>query len=94
MSVATVLLMLLVGLLIGTISGMVGIGGGVSVIPVLMLGFGFSQAKANGTSMEMLLPPIGFFAVLSYWRAGNIDFRFARSWRSASPWAPTLVLSW
>ena len=56
---------------------MVGIGGGVLVIPVLMLGFGFSQAKANGTSMAMLLPPIGLFAVLSYWRAGNIDFRFA-----------------
>jgi uncharacterized membrane protein YfcA len=77
MSVVTVLLVLFVGLLIGAISGMVGIGGGVLVIPVLMLGFGFSQARANGTSMAMLLPPIGVFAVLSYWRAGNIDFRFA-----------------
>src|SRR3954454_6098013 len=77
MSVGTVMLVLLVGLLIGTVSGMVGIGGGVLVIPVLMFGFGFTQAKANGTSMAMLLPPIGVFAVLSYWRAGNIDFRIA-----------------
>jgi uncharacterized membrane protein YfcA len=58
-------------------SGMVGIGGGVLVIPILMIGFGFSQAKANGTSIAMLLPPIGVFAVLSYWRAGNVDWRFA-----------------
>ena len=70
MSVSTVMLVLLVGLLIGTVSGMVGIGGGVLVIPVLMFGFGFSHTKANGTSMAMLLPPIGVFAVLAYWRAG------------------------
>jgi len=68
---------LLVGLLVGTISGMVGIGGGVLVIPILMIAFGFPQAKANGTSLAMLLPPIGIFAVLSYWRAGNIDWAFA-----------------
>jgi uncharacterized membrane protein YfcA len=55
----------------------VGIGGGIVVIPVLMMGFGFSQAKANGTSLAMLLPPIGIFAVMSYWQAGNMDLRFA-----------------
>lgn len=77
MPLTTLLLILAVGLLIGMISGMVGIGGGVLVIPVLMLGFGFSQVKANGTSLAMLLPPIGIFAVLSYWRAGNVDWRFA-----------------
>jgi uncharacterized membrane protein YfcA len=77
MTVTMLVLVLLLGLLIGVFSGMVGIGGGILVIPVLMFGFGFSQAKANGTSMAMLLPPIGVFAVLSYWRAGNIDWRFA-----------------
>src|SRR6478672_1333667 len=71
------LLVLAIGLAIGFVSGMVGIGGGTLVIPVLMIGFGFSQAKANGTSLAMLLPPIGIFAVLSYWRAGNIDWWFA-----------------
>ena len=77
MSAATLLLILLIGLLIGVVSGMVGIGGGVLVIPALMFGFGFSQARANGTSLAMLLPPIGAFAVMSYWRAGNVDWRFA-----------------
>jgi hypothetical protein len=71
------IVLLVIGLGIGMISGMVGIGGGVLVIPLLMFFFGFSQAKANGTSLAMLLPPIGIFAVLSYSRAGNIDWRFA-----------------
>jgi uncharacterized membrane protein YfcA len=77
MPLSTMLIVLLLGLLVGVVGGMVGIGGGVLAIPVLMIGFGFSQAKANGTSLAMLLPPIGIFAVLSYSRAGNIDWKFA-----------------
>jgi uncharacterized protein len=72
MSSGLIILLLVTGICIGTISGMVGIGGGVLVIPVLMIGLGFSQAKANGTSLAMLLPPIGIFAVLNYWKAGNV----------------------
>ena len=70
-------ILLLVGAVIGVIGGALGIGGGVLVIPVLMTAFGFTQARANGTSVAMLLPPIGIFAVMAYWRAGNVDFRFA-----------------
>ena len=77
MTPTTILLVLFFGLLIGALGGMIGLGGGIMVIPVLMFVFGFSQAKANGTSLAMLLPPIGVFAVLSYWKAGNIDWRFA-----------------
>lgn len=77
MTITTCLLLLCIGLAIGMISGMVGIGGGVLIIPVLMLAFGFSQVRANGTSLAMLLPPIGIFAVLAYWKAGHVDFRFA-----------------
>ena len=77
MPLSTMLIVLLLGLFVGVVAGMVGIGGGVLVIPVLMIGFGFSQAKANGTSLAMLLPPIGLFAVLSYSRGGNIDWKFA-----------------
>jgi hypothetical protein len=72
-----VLSLLFIGVLVGTISGMVGIGGGILVIPALMIVFGFSQAKANGTSMAMLLPPIGLFAVMNYWRAINVDLAYA-----------------
>jgi uncharacterized membrane protein YfcA len=77
MSPTLAFLILVVGFAIGTASGMVGIGGGVLIIPVLMIGFGFSQARANGTSLAMLLPPIGIFAVAAYARAGNVDWRFA-----------------
>ena len=77
LTLTTAVALVLIGLGIGTISGMVGIGGGILVIPALMFFFGFSQAKANGTSMAMLLPPIGIFAVLVYHRAGNIEWAYA-----------------
>ncbi|MEI8197534.1 MAG: TSUP family transporter [Phycisphaerae bacterium] len=72
-----VCILLVLGAVIGTISGMVGIGGGVIVIPLLILLMGFSQEKATGTSLAMLLPPIGLFAVITYAKAGNIDWRVA-----------------
>src|SRR3954470_16498675 len=56
-----------VGLVIGVVGGMLGIGGGVLVIPALVFLFGFSQKMAVGTSLAMLLPPIGIFAILGYW---------------------------
>ncbi len=77
MSFTTITLLLLIGLAIGTVSGMVGIGGGVLVIPVLMFAFKFTQEQANGTSLAMLLPPIGIFAVLAYSKAENINWPYA-----------------
>jgi uncharacterized protein len=77
MGVTTALALVTVGLIVGTISGMLGIGGALMVIPVLMFGFHFTQVKANGTSLAMLLPPIGIFAVIQYWRAGNVESCYA-----------------
>jgi len=68
-------LMVVVGLVVGIVSGMLGIGGGVLVIPALMFLFGFSHERAIGSSLGMLLPPIGIFAFLVYWRHGNVDVR-------------------
>jgi uncharacterized membrane protein YfcA len=65
-----------VGLGVGLVGGMLGIGGGVLVIPALVFLFGFSQKLAVGTSLAMLLPPIGIFALLRYW-PGNVDIRAA-----------------
>jgi len=56
-----------VGLGVGLVGGMLGIGGGVLVIPALVFLFGFSQKLAVGTSLAMLLPPIGIFALVRYW---------------------------
>lgn len=74
MAFATVLKLLLIGCGVGVASGMLGIGGGVLVIPALVLLFGYTQQRAVGTSLAMLLPPIGVFAVLRYWRAGHVDW--------------------
>ena len=76
-SVSTACILILIGLAIGALSGIVGIGGGVLVIPALVLFFGFTQQKANGTSLAMLLPPIGILAVINYARAGTINWAFA-----------------
>ena len=73
----SIFLMCLTGTMIGTLSGMLGIGGGVMVIPALTILFGFSQKQAVGTSIAMLLPPIGIFAFLSYWRSGAVDLTAA-----------------
>jgi uncharacterized membrane protein YfcA len=77
MSLILCITLVLIGFAVGVVGGMVGIGGGVMVIPILMLGFGFAQARANGTSLAMLLPPIGIFAALAYARTGNVEWRFA-----------------
>src|SRR5688572_12520960 len=69
--------LLAVGMAIGLVSGMLGIGGGVFVIPALVILFGFSQKAAVGTSLGMLLPPIGVFAFLAYYKAGHVDVRAA-----------------
>lgn len=77
MALATVLKLLLAGCAIGVTSGLLGIGGGVLVIPALVLLFGYAQQRAVGTSLAMLLPPIGIFAVLRYARAGQVDWAAA-----------------
>ena len=67
----------LVGLAVGSIAGMLGIGGGVLIIPALVFLFAFPQKLAVGTSLAMLLPPIGIFALMPYWRDGNVNIKAA-----------------
>ena len=65
------------GLAVGAISGLIGLGGGVFVVPALVLLFGFSQHKAEGTTLALLIPPIGILAVIPYFRHGFVDIRAA-----------------
>lgn len=67
----------LIGLFAGLISGMFGIGGGIVIIPALIYILGFSQHSATGTSLAILLPPVGLGAVIEYYRQGNVDLRAA-----------------
>jgi uncharacterized membrane protein YfcA len=65
------------GLIIGALSGLLGIGGAIVLVPVLMLVFGFTQGRAQGTTIGALVPPIGIFAAIQYHRNGMLDVRVA-----------------
>ena len=68
---------IVIGFLSGIAAGFFGIGGGVLIVPMLIYWAGFNQHRATGTSLAVLLPPIGIAAVLEYWRNGNVDIRAA-----------------
>ncbi|HEY9745752.1 MAG TPA: sulfite exporter TauE/SafE family protein [Oculatellaceae cyanobacterium] len=65
----------LVGLVAGVFSGLVGIGGGIIIVPALVYLFGFTQQTAQGTTLGLLLFPIGILGALEYYRQGHVDFR-------------------
>ncbi|NPV11122.1 MAG: sulfite exporter TauE/SafE family protein [Ignavibacteria bacterium] len=72
-----ILILVLIGLITGGLSGLLGIGGGIIVIPALVLLLNFSQKLAQGTSLAMLLPPIGLLAAYNYYKAGYVDVKSA-----------------
>ncbi|MDR3329542.1 MAG: sulfite exporter TauE/SafE family protein [Prevotellaceae bacterium] len=65
--------LLLLGLLAGAFSGLIGIGGGIIMVPALVYVFGFSQHAAQGTTLAVLLPPVSLLACYVYYRSGNLD---------------------
>lgn len=73
----TVIIILIVGIFAGIFSGFIGIGGGLIVVPCLVYFLGMSQHSAQGTSLAMMLPPIGVMAVYNYYKAGEVDFKVA-----------------
>ncbi|HEY4060531.1 MAG TPA: TSUP family transporter [Puia sp.] len=75
MTFQTIVLLVIVGLLAGMLSGLVGLGGGVIIVPALVFFLGFSQHQATGTSLGILLLPAGIFAVLNYYKRGYIDVK-------------------
>src|SRR5579862_5990457 len=70
-------LLLAIGLAAGALSGVFGIGGGVIIVPSLIYLAGFTQHRATGTSLAVLLPPIGIAATFEYYRHSNVDLRAA-----------------
>ena len=76
MTIQTVVLLMFIGLIAGILSGLIGIGGGIIMVPMLLI-LGFSQQQAQGTSLAALLPPVTLFAVINYHKAGFIDWRYA-----------------
>ena len=76
MSLVTLFILLGIGLFTGFLAGMLGIGGGLVVIPALVMILGMTQHEAQGTSLAMMLPPIGIIAAYNYYKAGQMDLKF------------------
>lgn len=77
MTIQTVLIVLIIGISAGMLSGLVGVGGGIIIVPALVLCLGFSQKLAQGTSLGILLLPGGILAVLSFYKQGYVDVKVA-----------------
>jgi uncharacterized membrane protein YfcA len=77
MDIYILLLLVAIGLFTGGASGILGIGGGIILIPALIYLCGFTQQQAVGTSLSIMLPPIGFFAAMNYYRAGQVNVKYA-----------------
>jgi uncharacterized membrane protein YfcA len=68
---------LALGLLAGVLSGLLGIGGGILIVPALVFVFGMSQHTAQGTTLALMVPPIGLLAAWTYYRHGYVDMKIA-----------------
>jgi uncharacterized membrane protein YfcA len=75
MTTELLIILLLIGLFAGILSGLVGVGGGLIIVPALIFFLGYSQHQAQGTSLGLLLLPVGILAVLNYYNKGYIDIK-------------------
>jgi len=93
----TLLILLMTGLAAGMLGGMVGIGGGIVMVPALVYFLGFSQLSAQGTSLALMLFPVGIFGVLQYHKQGHVDFSIvailALGFLAGSYWGSRISLS-
>ena len=74
---SSIIVLLCIGLIAGFLSGLVGIGGGIVIVPVLVYFLGFSQHLAQGTTLFMFLFPIGILGVMNYYKGGMVDWKAA-----------------
>ncbi len=77
MSIPSVILLIIIGLLAGLLSGLVGVGGGILMIPLLVIFLGFTQHQAQGTALFAMLPPIGILAAINYYKEGFVKWEYA-----------------
>jgi uncharacterized protein len=75
MDIQTMLIIILVGIAAGVLGGLVGVGGGIIIVPALVYFIGFSQKTAQGTSLGLIMLPVGILGVLQYYKQGHVDFR-------------------
>ncbi|MEX0995608.1 MAG: sulfite exporter TauE/SafE family protein [Flavobacteriaceae bacterium] len=72
-----ILILVIIGLLAGMFSGLLGVGGGVIMIPMMVFALGFSQHEAQGTSLAVLAVPVTLIAAYNYYEAGHVNWKYA-----------------
>jgi uncharacterized protein len=77
MTTSTIILLIIIGLFAGVFSGIIGLGGGLIIIPALIYLLHMDQYGAQGTSLAMMLPPIGLLAAFNYYKAGALNIKYA-----------------
>ena len=77
MSTSMILILIVIGIITGVMAGMLGIGGAIIMIPSLVFLLGISQQTAQGTSLAVMLPPVGIIAAYNYYKAGQVNIKFA-----------------
>jgi len=77
MSTTMLLILIVIGIITGVMAGMLGIGGAIIMIPALVFLLGISQQSAQGTSLAVMLPPVGIIAAYNYYKAGHVNIKFA-----------------
>lgn len=77
MTLQIIFSLILIGILAGGLSGLVGVGGGIIMVPLLVLFFGFTQHEAQGTSLAVLAVPVTAVAVYNYYQEGQINLKYA-----------------
>jgi uncharacterized membrane protein YfcA len=75
MDIQTILIIIVVGVAAGILSGLVGVGGGIIIVPALVYFIGFSQKTAQGTSLALIMLPVGIFGVMQYYKQGHVDYK-------------------
>jgi len=68
---------ILIGVAAGILSGFFGLGGGLVIVPALIYLCGFNQLTAQGTSLAVMLPPVGVLAFMEYYKKGNVNIQAA-----------------
>lgn len=76
MTIQTIIILVLIGLFAGIASGFIGVGGGIVIVPALMYLLGLTQHEAQGTSLLLMLPPIGILAVMNYYKADAVNISY------------------
>ena len=77
MDITTLIILVLIGISAGVLGGMFGVGGGLIIVPALMLALGLGPKEAQGTSVAVMLPPIGILAAMNYYKAGYLNMKYA-----------------